>query len=214
MHRYKQDFNFNVICICSLVFSLLAASQTHAARKGIPRSDNRTSWCASKLDSCIKTANDDCEETWGSFQSTDLSLCQSSEVKTCKDAYGSTSDCLTRDRVTLGSRKAKAAVGQKVIAVPPSNSRSPKDKFKNKVLIARPLSPKIAKDSVKKRRFISRLKKSTASRMKSPTAPSTVAISVDDCTFYGGTVQKDKSCSTNQSCLIGNNNGCITKATK
>jgi hypothetical protein len=214
MHRYKQNFYFNVAYICSLIFVLITTSQTHAARKGQPNTDERNSYCKGKLDNCIKVANSDCVDTYGSFESTSLALCKSSEVKTCKGAYGSTSDCSTRDRVTRGSRKAEVVVGQKVVAAPKSSSHSPKKRFKNKALVTLPINRKIAKDSVKKRRFIYSLKMSTTSRMKSPTKSSNVAISVNDCTFYGGTVQKDKSCSSNQSCIIGNNNGCITKAVK
>jgi hypothetical protein len=108
--------------------------------------------------------------------------------------------------------------GQKVIVAPGASSGSNKlklNKLQNKAFVTSRPALKTIKKSTNKSRFVASLKNSTGSRVKNPAPGSTnVAITVNDCTFYGGTVQKDNSCGTKQSCIIGNNNGCITKATK
>lgn len=139
MNSYKQNYYFTFIC--SLVFGALAVSPVQGAVKGTPGSEHRHAWCKSKMDGCVKDANADCDETYWSA-STENSLCKSSEVKACKDTYGSSSDCLTRDRVSRGSKKAEAVGGQKVIVAPKSSSRSPKTRLKNKALTTLPVSPK------------------------------------------------------------------------
>jgi hypothetical protein len=139
MVSLKQRYTIKFICC--LVLGMLAVSQVHAAIKGTPGSDHRHAWCKSKMDSCVEDANTDCDETYN-WQSTENALCKSSEVKTCKDTYGSASDCLTRDRVTRGTRKTEAPEGQKVIVAPNNNTPSQKNKFKNKAPSTLPLSPK------------------------------------------------------------------------
>jgi len=137
MNSHRKNHHFKLICI--LIFGFLAVSQLQAARKGRPGSMDRSEWCKSKLDSCVSDANDDCDETYSG--DTDLALCKSSEVNSCKNTYGSTSDCMSRDRVSTGSRKANAPAGQKAITTPESSSRSPRDKLKGR---AQPMSPKTA----------------------------------------------------------------------
>jgi hypothetical protein len=134
----SENHHFKWICI--LIFGFVAVSQAQAARKGRPGSMERTEWCKSKLDSCVSDANDDCDDTYSG--DTDLALCKSSEVNSCKNTYGSTSDCMSRDRVSTGSRKAEAPAGQKAITAPERKPRSPKDKLKSR---AQPMSPKAAK---------------------------------------------------------------------
>ncbi|RBP51037.1 hypothetical protein [Arenicella xantha] len=156
------------------------ATNAEAARKGAPGSEDRTEWCDAKLRSCVDSANEDCDSTYG----TDLasSLCQSSEVNTCKNAYGSTSDCLTRDRVADRPDKTPQAGGPQRVAPASSSTRKPRDHRQTS--------------------------------QQNSTRVNSAAISTSDCTAYGGTVQRDASCASKQSCLINNSNGCITKAAK
>lgn len=131
--------------ICALMLGLLTVSGVQAAEKGRAGTDTRSDWCRSKLQSCVSDANDDCEETYGS-DSTDSALCKSSEVSVCKNAYGSTSDCMSRDRVASGSRKSEAPSGQKAVAAPENKPRSPRDRIKNRATTAQPMQviPKAA----------------------------------------------------------------------
>ena len=124
--------------MCALMFGLLTASGGQAAEKGKAGTSTRSDWCQSKLHSCVSDANEDCEETYGS-DSTDSALCKSSEVNVCKNAYGSTSDCLSRDRVSSGSRKSEAPAGQKAVAAPENKPRSPRDRIKSRTPAPQPL---------------------------------------------------------------------------
>ncbi|AOW12778.1 hypothetical protein LPB72_17405 [Hydrogenophaga crassostreae] len=129
MNSNRKNHHLKLVCI--LTFAFLAGSQVHAAQKGTPQSQARSDWCKSKMDSCVSDANDDCDDTYSSG-TTNSALCKSSEVNTCKNAYGSTSDCMSRDRVSTGSRKAQAPAGQKAIEAPEGGSRSPKDRLKGR----------------------------------------------------------------------------------
>lgn len=204
MTNNKQSFYLQSIFICGLIFCLLTVSQAYAARKGTAGSLERKAWCSSKMDDCVSSANDDCDDTRFNT-STALALCKSSEVKACKDTYGSTSDCLTRDKVTTVPRKAKAVTGQKVHKASKESTDVRKPSANKTTTISSPPKIKTIKKSTQHSRFINSLNKSGTSG---------VAITVNDCTFYGGTVQKDNSCGTKKSCIIGTNNGCITKAAK
>lgn len=181
MNRLKHNC-FTKLATCLFVIAI-GITHVEAARKGAPGSLDREEWCASKLDSCIETANDDCDDTWGRDE-TSLSLCQSSEVNVCKNSYGSSSDCETRDRVGRSSSKAEK-IGGKEESISSPNTRSR------------------AKDRLQQKQ-----------KIKGTDATKNNLISTDDCTFYGGTVQRDTSCASRQSCLINNSNGCITKAAK
>jgi len=102
MYIYNRINSFISIYIISVMCAMLAVSCAHAAPlKGNPGSTDRIDWCDSKLAKCIKEANIDCEEQY--LGTTQISLCKASEVTVCKNTYGSTSDCMTRDLVTHDS---------------------------------------------------------------------------------------------------------------
>jgi len=128
-----------IVTLCILVISI---SHAEAARKGRANSDEREAWCSSKLHDCVKDANDSCSETYGEGNTQD-SLCKSSEVNVCKNSYGSSSDCLTRDRRSRPSNKAvKVGTNEKVIATP-SSSKDPKKKnLQQKLLMKSPSKAK------------------------------------------------------------------------
>jgi len=129
MHNINNAFSKKYFYLYSIILSVFMFTQIHAAPKGTPGSQVRTTYCKSKLDSCIKSANEDCEDTYYSGSS-ELSLCTASEVTSCKNSYGSTSDCLTRDRTTRKSRKAKTNSSTQVVApVTTSTKKTAKDKI-------------------------------------------------------------------------------------
>jgi len=118
MRCYNQNYYFKFSFICCLLFSMLAVSQVYAAGKGHAGTPVRAAWCKAKYNKCVEDAESDCDDLGGVKRSE----CLSSEVITCKNAYGSTSDCYTRDLVGRNSNKPRAVGGQKVYRAPVSRT--------------------------------------------------------------------------------------------
>jgi hypothetical protein len=119
------------LLILLLTFPLL----TYATPKGPADTKRRANWCESKLSKCIEDAQQDCDDTWSSTASTELALCKASEVNACKNTYGSTSDCLTRDRTNPAFKKPSAANSDNVVKAPrvkPRPKKPKKNSEKNK----------------------------------------------------------------------------------
>jgi len=148
MNNDNMKASNNLILVTSILLCSLCASQTYAAIKGKAGTVTRSTWCEIKLSSCIGDANSTCDETWPgtSVQDTNgRSLCKSSEVATCKNSYGSTSDCMTRDLVSRDSILIKTAGDQKVIEVPgtstPTGAGATIKPLRDRVLLAPKIAP-------------------------------------------------------------------------
>lgn len=152
-------------------------------RKGRPGSTQREAYCSSKLDSCVDDVDDACSA--GQESHTAEQLCRASEITTCKNAYGSTSDCLTRDLSGRQSHEIERIGGnEKVGATPERDTRPTTKNLREKVL------------------------------MKGPARVKNTPVTAKDCTSFGGKLQRDDSCGSSQSCITDNYKHCVTKSTK
>ncbi len=136
MKKDKKIFSYKEMIICSLIISVFSISAANAAARGESHSKTRKSWCESKMIACIADIFDTCEANY-----VDPKPCQKSEMDACDGAYGDTSNCLFRPKLTGGFDK-KALVPQSDFVAPSPTPSKLRDRLKQlKVAPAKVMSP-------------------------------------------------------------------------
>ncbi len=118
MKKDKKIISYKLIVICSLIVSVVSISNANAESvRGSAGSGTRDSWCVGKMNDCI----DDIEYACGTGTDVATRLCESSETTACEGAYGGTSDCLNRPRVTGGGFSKSTLGVQDAYIAPDTN---------------------------------------------------------------------------------------------
>ena len=113
--------------LLSLVGALvvaLGATEAGARKKGLPNSDQRLAYCASKLADCITSENRDCIDT---YQHPDhIGSCMQDAARVCEGRFGTGSDCHTRPRTTIPIAAPEAGGAPEAPPRPRPSGRPPR----------------------------------------------------------------------------------------
>lgn len=114
----KEKSLTKIILIGALILTFGGISQ--AAKRGTSGSTERAEWCKAKLEQCKKNGEANCK-IWHPQDNTSYMICTTDEYLACKNAYGSTSDCQTRQSRTGN----KNILQPEELKISPDNSTTP-----------------------------------------------------------------------------------------
>lgn len=118
MYSYKR-YGFIIFSLFFSAISVLQAAGTLPPR-GEADTVERSNWCKAKYDNCMKDAKDACLS--GKTIDDAVLDCEVSEGLSCRNSFGSTSNCKTRPLVMNDSIVVKPASGQQVLGTPGSGA--------------------------------------------------------------------------------------------